>query len=67
MIKREREPGERADPFCAYSGDAWYELSVRREDVPFPVALAAGSVLGSLKLLEKWRRLRSGLDKDDKA
>jgi DNA-binding transcriptional regulator GbsR (MarR family) len=33
LVAREREPGERRDHYRIYSGDTWYEVSIRRDEM----------------------------------
>ncbi len=33
LVAREREPGERRDHYRVYSGDTWYEVTIRRDEM----------------------------------
>jgi predicted transcriptional regulator len=33
LVAREREPGERRDHYRVYSGDTWYEVITRRDEM----------------------------------
>lgn len=33
LVAREREPGERRDHYRIFSGDTWYEVSIRRDEM----------------------------------
>ena len=33
LVAREREPGERRDHYRVYSGDTWYEVTMRRDEM----------------------------------
>jgi DNA-binding transcriptional regulator GbsR (MarR family) len=33
LVEREREPGERRDHYRVYSGDTWYEVITRRDEM----------------------------------
>ncbi len=33
LVARERDPGERRDHYRVYSGDTWYEVTIRRDEM----------------------------------
>jgi DNA-binding transcriptional regulator GbsR (MarR family) len=90
LVARERDPGERRDHYKVYSGDTWYEVTVRRDEMlmrwqedlregveAVGADTPAGKRLEETRrfyefvheemptLLEKWRKVRSGLAADE--
>lgn len=90
LVARERDPGERRDHYRVYSGDTWYEVTIRRDEMlmrwqedlregieAVGAHTPAGKRLEETRrfyefvheelpmLLEKWRKVRSGLAEDE--
>ena len=90
LVTRERNPGERRDHYRVYSGDTWYEVIMRRDEMlmrwqedlragieAVGADTPAGKRLEETRrfyefvhaemplLLEKWRKVRSGLAEDE--